>query len=164
MREGRYAKRINSDFEEASRAILDGTWNAVSDNTNIWRLRSLFPPVSADGREQRAYYSTGLGTKFGEKVRGGMFGRGIDTAITSAYEWLVQNYEPGDEIFVFGFSRGSYTARSLSGLISKCGLLQSGAPLGVNQLYKRYQSKLKPRTILELNKGFSANTLDQYGR
>lgn len=47
--------------------FLDGTWNQVSDNTNVWRLRSLFAPASADGCEQRAYYSTGLGTKFGEK-------------------------------------------------------------------------------------------------
>jgi uncharacterized protein (DUF2235 family) len=135
---------INSPAPVATKRLalfLDGTWNAVSDNTNIWRLRSLFPPLSKDGREQRAYYSTGLGTKFGEKIRGGMFGRGIDTAITSAYEWLVQNYEPGDEIYIFGFSRGAYTARSLSGFLSKCGLLKSGAPLGVNQLYKRYQTK-----------------------
>lgn len=119
--------------------FLDGTWNDVDDNTNVWRLRSLFSPESSDGCEQRAYYSAGLGTKFGEKVRGGMFGSGIDTAITSAYEWLIENYAPDDEIFIFGFSRGSYTARSLSGFISKCGLLQRGAPLGVNQLYKRYR-------------------------
>jgi len=119
--------------------FLDGTWNIVSDNTNVWRLRSLFAPAGTDGREQRAYYSTGLGTKFGEIVRGGMFGRGIDTAITSAYEWLVENYETNDEVFIFGFSRGAYTARSLSGFILKCGLLRRGAPLGVNQLYKRYR-------------------------
>jgi uncharacterized protein (DUF2235 family) len=119
--------------------FLDGTWNEVSDNTNVWRLRSLFAPVGTDGLEQRAYYSTGLGTKFGEKVRGGMFGSGIDSAITSAYEWLMENHQPGDEIFIFGFSRGAYTARSLSGFLSKCGLLQRGAPLGVNQLYKRYR-------------------------
>lgn len=118
---------------------LDGTWNEVSDNTNIWRFRALFSPKSADGCDQRAYYSTGLGTKFGEKIRGGMFGTGIDTAITSAYEWLMENYAEGDEIFIFGFSRGAYTARSLSGFISKCGLLQSGAPLGVNQLFMRYR-------------------------
>lgn len=129
--------------------FLDGTWNTVSDNTNVWRLRAMFPSVSLDGCEQRAYYSTGLGTKFGERIRGGMFGRGIDTAITSAYEWLVQNYEPNDEIFIFGFSRGSYTARSLSGFVSKCGLLQSGAPLGVNQLYKRYRTP-KTWTIRKL--------------
>jgi uncharacterized protein (DUF2235 family) len=119
--------------------FLDGTWNQVSDNTNVWRFRALFSPIGSDGCEQRAYYSTGLGTKFGEKVRGGMFGSGIDDAIISAFEWLIENYQPGDEIFIFGFSRGAYTARSLSGFISKCGLLQSGAPLGVNQLFKRFR-------------------------
>jgi uncharacterized protein (DUF2235 family) len=132
--------------------FLDGTWNRVSDNTNVWRLRSLFAPLGGDGIEQRAYYSTGLGTKFGEKVRGGMFGSGIDSAITSAYEWLVENFEPGDEIFIFGFSRGAYTARSLSGFVSKCGLLQRGAPLGVNQLFKRYR-RLGAKTIHELVAG-----------
>jgi uncharacterized protein (DUF2235 family) len=133
---------------------LDGTWNQVSDNTNVWRFRALFSPVSSDGCEQRAYYSSGLGTKFGEKVRGGMFGTGTDDAITSAYEWLIENYEPGDDIFIFGFSRGAYTARSLSGFVSKCGLLQSGAPLGVNQLFKRYR-RSGVKTIRELIAGQS---------
>jgi uncharacterized protein (DUF2235 family) len=128
---------------------LDGTWNQVSDNTNIWRFRALFSPVSADGCEQLAYYSTGLGTKFGEKISGGLFGAGIDTAITSAYEWLMDHYEPNDEIFIFGFSRGAYTARSLAGFISRCGLLQGGAPLGVNQLFTRYR-RAGQRTIRDL--------------
>ncbi len=128
---------------------LDGTWNQVSDNTNVWRFRALFSPASADGCAQRAYYSTGLGTKFGEKISGGMFGAGIDTAITSAYEWLMEHYTPGDDIFIFGFSRGAYTARSLSGFVLKCGLLQSGAPLGVNQLFMRYRRR-NQRTIWEL--------------
>lgn len=108
--------------------FLDGTWNTVSDNTNVWRMRALIAAQSADGAEQRAYYSTGLGTKFGERLRGGAFGRGINTAIISAYEWLSENYDDGDEIFIFGFSRGAYTARSLSGFIARCGLLHSGAP------------------------------------
>jgi uncharacterized protein (DUF2235 family) len=129
--------------------FLDGTWNQVADNTNIWRFRALVAPAGADGRAQRAYYSTGLGTKFGERIRGGMFGAGIDTAITSAYEWLIDHYEAGDEIFIFGFSRGAYTARSLSGFISKCGLLRRGAPLGVNQLYMRYR-RPQQLTIREL--------------
>jgi uncharacterized protein (DUF2235 family) len=151
--------------------FLDGTWNQVSDNTNVWRLRSLFAPLGGDGIEQRAYYSSGLGTKFGEKIRGGMFGSGIDTAITSAYQWLVENYEPGDDIFIFGFSRGAYTARSLSGLVSKCGLLRRGAPLGVNQLFKRYR-RSGAKTIRELVAGerggeqfrFEENWMLKYAR
>jgi uncharacterized protein (DUF2235 family) len=129
--------------------FLDGTWVAENDDTNVWRLRTLFAPKCADGREQRAYYSAGLGTKFGERIRGGMFGHGIDAAIASAYEWLIENYELGDDIFIFGFSRGAYTARSLSGFVSKCGLLQRGSPLGINQLYDRYRRQ-HARTIREL--------------
>jgi uncharacterized protein (DUF2235 family) len=152
--------------------FLDGTWNKEDDNTNVWRLRSLFSPVSSDGREQRAYYSTGLGTKYGEQAKGGMFGSGIDTAITSAYEWLIENYESNDEIFIFGFSRGSYTARSLSGFVSKCGLLQRGAPLGVNQLWERYRRR-GAKTIRELLAGesnyddefrFEENWVKKYSR
>ena len=55
------------------------------------------------------------------------------------YTWLIENFEDGDEIFIFGFSRGAYTARSLSGLISKCGILKLGAPLSIEQLYDRFR-------------------------
>jgi len=130
--------------------FLDGTWNIVNDNTNVWRLKSLCAPTGADGLEQHIYYSAGVGTKFGQIVRGGMFGYGLNDEVIDAYEWLIEQYEIGDELFIFGFSRGAYTARSLSGLISKCGLLTAGAPLSVNELYDRYRLASKPRTIREL--------------
>jgi hypothetical protein len=56
-----------------------GTWNETSDNTSIWCFRALFSPIGADGCAQLGYYSTGLGTKCGGKIRGGMFDVGIDT-------------------------------------------------------------------------------------
>ncbi len=127
--------------------FLDGTWNTVGDNTNVWRLKALCADRSADGLRQVAYYSKGVGTSAGEKVRGGMFGYGLDRAITDAYEWLVEVYEPDDEIFIFGFSRGAYTARSLAGFIAKCGLLQRGSPLGVKQLFDRYRKDDTVSTI-----------------
>lgn len=130
--------------------FLDGTWNTVGDNTNVWRLKSLCADHSSDGLQQVAYYSKGVGTSAGEKVRGGMFGYGLDRAITDAYEWLVEVYEPDDEIFIFGFSRGAYTARSLAGFIAKCGLLQRGSPLGVKQLFDRYRKDDTVSTIHEL--------------
>jgi uncharacterized protein (DUF2235 family) len=68
------------------------------------------------------YYSTGVGTVFGERPHGGMFGYGLNDEIISAYERLIGHWNPGDDLFIFGFSRGGYTARSLSGLISKYGL------------------------------------------
>jgi uncharacterized protein (DUF2235 family) len=115
--------------------FLDGTWNTLNNNTNVWRLKSL----TAETADQRVYYSQGVGTRRGESARGGITGWGIDDEIIEAYTWLIQNFDDGDEIFIFGFSRGAYTARSLSGLICKCGVLRLGAPLSIEQLYRRYR-------------------------
>jgi len=119
--------------------FLDGTWNVVGDNTNVWRLKSLCAPQSADGARQLAYYERGVSGLFG-----GVFGDGIDAIIQKAYQWLVDHYDNGDDIFIFGFSRGAYTARSLGGFVAKCGLLQSGGALGVTQLYHRYRRRDAP--------------------
>jgi uncharacterized protein (DUF2235 family) len=55
-----------------------------------------------------------------------MFGYGLDEEIIKAYQWLLENYTQGDRIYIFGFSRGAFTARGLAGFISKCGLLRAG--------------------------------------
>jgi len=115
--------------------FLDGTWNTINDNTNVWRLKSL---CINDRDMQLTYYDPGVGTGVLDKYSGGIFGRGIDDHVINGYKWLVENYDDGDDIFIFGFSRGAYTARSLSGLIGKCGLLKLGAPLSIRQLYDRY--------------------------
>jgi uncharacterized protein (DUF2235 family) len=128
--------------------FLDGTWNTSDDNTNVWRMKSLF----ASGSDQICYYSAGVGTLFGQRLIGGMWGYGLDDEVLRAYAWLIEHYDPGDRLFIFGFSRGAYTARSLAGLISKCGLLKPGAPMSVNQLYTRYRRGSKAPTILELQR------------
>jgi uncharacterized protein (DUF2235 family) len=120
--------------------FLDGTFNTLNNNTNVWRLKSL----ASETIDQCVYYSQGVGTKRGEVARGGVEGYGIDDEIIEAYTWLIQNFGEGDEIFIFGFSRGAYTARSLSGLISKCGILKLGAPLSIEQLYRRYRLYVAP--------------------
>ena len=137
--------------------FLDGTWNKLENNTNVWRLRSLCDPKATD---QIAYYSKGVGTSFGESVRGGVEGYGIDDEIMDAYTWLTQAFEPDDEIFIFGFSRGAYTARSLSGFISKCGVLIPGAPLSIEQLYARYRRSGAP-TINALIHGSKPTDLEE---
>lgn len=137
--------------------FLDGTWNKLENNTNVWRLRSLCDPLASD---QVAYYSKGVGTNFGEAIRGGVEGYGIDNEIIDAYTWLAQTFNPGDEIFIFGFSRGAYTARSLSGFISKCGVLKPGAPLSIEQLYTRYRRRSDP-TIYQLIHGTQPTDLEE---
>lgn len=129
--------------------FLDGTFNTLNNNTNVWRLKSL----TVENAEQLVYYNQGVGTQRGEIVRGGVAGYGIDDEIIEAYTWLIQHFDDGDEIFIFGFSRGAYTARSLSGLISKCGIMKLGAPLSIEQLYARYRLYTAP-TIRSLAKSF----------
>jgi uncharacterized protein (DUF2235 family) len=124
--------------------FLDGTWNNVGDDTNVWRLKSLCAPTGTDGLSQLAYYERGV-----DGFLGGWFGKGLDQNITNAYQWLIDHYDSGDDIFIFGFSRGAYTARSLAGFIAKCGLLRAGGALGVTQLYQRYR-RTDARTLWAL--------------
>lgn len=69
------------------------------------------------------YYDPGVGTRILNKIRGGLFGKGVSENISQAYDFLCKTWEPGDEIYVFGFSRGAYTARSLVGLLNLVGIL-----------------------------------------
>jgi uncharacterized protein (DUF2235 family) len=133
--------------------FLDGTWNVTGDNTNVWRLKALCSPIGDDGCLQSVYYEPGVNGFWG-----GTFGKGLSENVVAAYEWLVGEYNPGDEIFIFGFSRGAYTARSLAGFIAKYGLLKPGAPLGVGQMYERYR-RANDRTIRALLEQDKAGTI-----
>jgi uncharacterized protein (DUF2235 family) len=113
---------------------LDGTWNSVDSNTNVWRMRALTAAKGKDDKPQVVYYSVGV-----NGVLGGVFGQGLDDNIRLAYEWLIENFTPGDEIFIFGFSRGAYAARALAGLIAIDGILKAGSPIGVAELFERYK-------------------------
>ena len=78
-----------------------------------------------------------------------MFGQGLDENIRLAYEWIVENYNDGDEIFIFGFSRGAFTARALANLVALDGVLKAGSPIGVSELFERYR-KGNEETIWKL--------------
>jgi uncharacterized protein (DUF2235 family) len=116
--------------------FLDGTWNEPDDNTNVTRLKDLTPD---DGSEQLVKYVAGVGTRFTERIRGGALGKGLSRNVRDAYEWLVENHEENDHIFLFGFSRGAYTARTLAGMIARCGLLRPGAAMSVEEIFDRYR-------------------------
>lgn len=78
-----------------------------------------------DGFEYLVYYDRGVGTgPLLDPIKGGVFGDGLDEKIREAYRFLSSWYRPGDEIFIFGFSRGAYTARSLAGYLETVGLLR----------------------------------------
>jgi hypothetical protein len=80
---------------------------------------------------QLVRYLKGVGTSFFGSFLGGAFGYGLSDIIREGYRWLSNNYREGDEIFVFGFSRGAYSARSLVSLVHRCGgvlMLKPGEP------------------------------------
>ena len=104
----------------------DGTGNSAAKfhGTNVWRIFTALDRQSADA-EQITYYDDGVGTDSVRILRllGGGFGLGLTRNIIQAYRFLVMNYEPNDKVFLFGFSRGAFTVRSLAGLIGRCGLM-----------------------------------------
>jgi len=114
--------------------FCDGTWNTpdqmdmgVSVPTNVIKLRNALEKSDSHGLEQRTYYHPGVGTKGGwlNRMIEGIVGDGLDKNIMSAYCWLAKNYEIGASIWLFGFSRGAFTVRSLGGMIAHCGLLDA---------------------------------------
>jgi uncharacterized protein (DUF2235 family) len=121
--------------------FFDGTWNTPESGTNVWTLHGQVAARGADGKEQRRYYHTGVGTSWHGRILGGAFGYGLSENICAGYTWLAQNFVPGDEIFVFGFSRGAYTARSLVGLVRKCGVLDSPTDALVRAAYELYRER-----------------------
>lgn len=98
----------------------DGTWDSAASNSNVYRIFKALT-VSAD---QVTYYDDGIGANATglARVLQGAFGEGLFQKIQSGYTQIAHVYEPGDQVYLFGFSRGAYTARSLAGMIANCGL------------------------------------------
>ena len=114
--------------------LFDGTWNKPESNTNVERWRRLIAPVDAFGNAQLVNYIPGVGVKRGiSHLLGGAFGYGLSDNVLDGYRWLCRTWLPGDDIYLFGFSRGAYTARSLGGLIRKCGLLKRASDGNVSK-------------------------------
>jgi uncharacterized protein (DUF2235 family) len=135
----------------------DGTWNDRDRSDFPTNVARVFDAVFADDQEHLPNppqyaphlkkYIEGLGTdSLLERLPGGAFGVGIDTDILEGYAFFSEHYEPGDQIYLFGFSRGAYTVRSLVGLIYSSGLLApSQLKAKLQEAYDIYRSdEIKP--------------------
>jgi uncharacterized protein (DUF2235 family) len=110
----------------------DGTWNnpEQEDNgipapTNVYKLSNAIASLDANGEKQRIFYHPGLGGEdsgIKDAIADGALGVSIKRHISGAYAWVAEHYSKDDNVYVFGFSRGAFTARSLCGLL-KTGLL-----------------------------------------
>lgn len=131
---------------------FDGTWNKPADEnldadkqveTNVSRLFRSVSPQSSDGTEQRKWYDEGVGSHWYDRFGGALIGAGLELNIVQGYRFLSESYEEGDEIYVFGFSRGAYTARSLVGMLRNIGLVKKGhlSELRIATAYGLYRAR-----------------------
>jgi uncharacterized protein (DUF2235 family) len=145
----------------------DGTWNTQNETdqgrpcaTNVFKVARALLPHHTDRQSGRitpqiVHYITGVGTAFGQRISGGAFGVGLFANVLDCYRFLVLNYDPGDlannlpadQLYLFGFSRGAYTVRSLSGMIRNCGILRRGheyAEKEAVELYRDHSEETAP--------------------
>jgi uncharacterized protein (DUF2235 family)/phage tail protein X len=122
---------------------FDGTWNRLDAPcpTNVVLTAESVIPRAKDGTVQIVYYDQGVGTAEGTKWSGGIFGEGLLDNIVNAYSFLVFNYEVGDEIYIFGFSRGAFTARSFAGFLRTVGILPRSEAGHIAQSVEAYKHR-----------------------
>jgi len=143
----------NSVKSTPKRLIIccDGTWQSSVTGqknvpSNVTRLARAFAREGKDETgqvwQQIVYYDAGIGTgdirKF-EKDRQGGFGHGFVGNVIEAYNFLATNYEQGDKVYCFGFSRGAYTARAVAGLVNDIGIISARDMQDFPELFRLYQ-------------------------
>lgn len=148
-----------SDMPQPRQLIIccDGTSNNVTGgmaDTNVVKFTRC---IGHEHANQVLYYDPGVGNpgelpgttlwdrfnRWRERVAGLAFGRGVYENIAEAYRFLMANYTPGDQIFVFGFSRGAFTARCIGGLVNQFGILRDHMETLVPTLLHVYFSDRK---------------------
>ncbi len=129
----------------------DGTWNrpGISDKgkpvkSNVEIIFNCISPKDNAGVKQVKFYETGVGSSSYDnidKIFGGIEGFRLDAKLKDIYSFILLNYEQGDELYLFGFSRGAYTARSVAGFIRNCGILKSENIHLVDMAYDLYRNR-----------------------
>jgi uncharacterized protein (DUF2235 family) len=149
---------INSVDESVNRKILifmDGTGNNDNTNTSNTNLLQLYnlSLQKKDGAKIIPLYVRGVGSQWYNRISGGVTGLGLNKNIMSAYKFIVENYKEGDEIFIFGFSRGAYSSRSLNGLIEFANIID------LNEVDKNELNSL----VRSLFKSYHVNNDGKFG-
>lgn len=131
----------------------DGTWNSEDNKddgvlapTNVFKI---FNALRCD-ETQLTRYQSGVGSGgLIDKVMGGTIGLGLSEDIRDCYQWLATHYQEGDELFLFGFSRGAFTARSLGGMIGRCGIVRFASDEGMGEVVERiYDQGYRKKQLL----------------
>jgi len=140
----------------ASKRIIvcsDGTWNVPdptdgSKPTNVAKIRKAILPVASDGVEQLVFYDPGIGSNgFFDWLVPGHTGIGLWRKVLNGYSFIAENWAPGDEVYLFGFSRGAYTVRCLAGFLGLAGLLEESELPAAWRAFEREQWSAPKRPL-----------------
>lgn len=131
--------------------LCDGTWNSpdMTDTTHVHQLSQMldrsdaqifeyFTGVGVNQPREQGGFFVGRGLN---KILGGATGFGLGKKVKEAYTYIARNYEAGDEIYLFGFSRGAYTARSVAGMIRKAGIVANPSAGNVRKAFRLYRKR-----------------------
>lgn len=165
---------LDSDPHRKLIVCCDGTWNKPYEQdgpTNVVKMARAIRPVDDKGVAQIIFYHQGVGTGKGlDSLMGGTMGFGLSDNVQQAYDFLASNFVNGDLIFLFGFSRGAFTARSIAGLIGYIGLLEKRDMDLFPHIYEIYRSVeyrhvlttgSKPEMQIALHKLFSKDVAEK---
>jgi uncharacterized protein (DUF2235 family) len=144
--------------------LYDGTWNTLlipDETTNVVRVGQGVKEEATDGTKQIVYYNSGVGSGgFWDQLFGGLFGAGLKSNVQRGLTFLAFNFNDGtgannagesamqipDEIYIFGFSRGAYTARALAGVLGAIGGIPKVSEFGeVEKLWAHYRKSKRRR-------------------
>ncbi|MGI9493849.1 MAG: phospholipase effector Tle1 domain-containing protein, partial [Geminicoccaceae bacterium] len=127
--------------------LSDGTWNDGSESeTNIHWLKENLLDIPG---QQLVHYDKGVGTEWFNDKSGGAFGVGLSRNIRQLYEVILNHYEPGDDLYCLGFSRGAYTVRSLCGFLSLVGRVGSASEIDEAYTYYRLHEPGEDDNVVE---------------
>lgn len=128
----------------------DGTWNTQDQideeskrrrPTNVTKVARTIVPLTKSGIHQVVGYFEGVGTgPSTDRLTGGAFGAGVAENAVAMYRFILYNYVPGDEIYLFGFSRGAFTVRTLIGFMEHVGLLGKKDDYYVPDMFGLYEA------------------------
>ncbi|MFM9963798.1 MAG: DUF2235 domain-containing protein [Planctomycetaceae bacterium] len=148
----------------------DGTGNTGGGvNSNVWRL---YEAIDVNIKDQVTFYDDGVGTQENKYIRAVSSGTGFGVRgnVKDLYSFLLQQYEPGDQIYLFGFSRGAFTARVLSNLLFYCGIANAKdadgdrkSPQQIADLSERAMKAYEARAFCDPKKGKPAQFRQEYG-
>ena len=131
-----------------------GRYESDAKNTNVVRL---YQSLGKDGSRQISYYDPGVGTqsalrtgvgRWAQNALASVFGYKVKRNVLEAYRYLMDNYEPGDRVFLFGYSRGAHTVRVLANMLHKCGLLTKGSVNLIPDMARTYNAEGNDKSSL----------------